>query len=150
MLPLMPERLTRPVPYEELDHTADAGVVVRGSSKEEALARLVLAYADLVAGGAPVDETSELTLAVEPGDLAAMAVDVLRELLFRFDTERVIPGSCAVLRLEPEQGAEVSAGVGEYDPERHAEGLALKAVTLHAARFEREGEGWVAQVVFDV
>lgn len=146
----MPERFRRPVPYEELDHTADAGVVVRGTSKEETLARLVLAFADLVTGGAPVEAGPELAIEVEAGDFAAMAVDVLRELLYRFDTQGLVPESCEVVRLDPERGGRVLVGAGAYDPERHAEGLALKAVTLHAARFEPEQRGWVAQVVFDV
>ena len=142
--------LRRPVPYAELDHTADAGVVVRGESKEEALARLVLAFADLVTGGAPARESGEVSLRAEPGDLAAVAVDVLRELLYRFETEGLVPESCEVLELGAEQGAVVRVGAGCYDPERHAEGLALKAVTLHGARFERDADGWVAEVVFDV
>ncbi len=146
----MPERFRRPVPYQELDHTADAGVVVRGRSKEETLARLVLAFADLVTGGEPAAEAGDRSVVVEAGDLAAMAVDVLRELLYRFDTERLVPQSCEVLELDPEIGARVLVGAGSYDPERHAEGLALKAVTLHAARFEEDAGGWVAEVVFDV
>jgi SHS2 domain-containing protein len=146
----MPERFRRPVPYQELDHTADAGVVVRGKSKEETLARLVLAYADLVTGGVPASASGEQSVVVEAGDLAAMAVDVLRELLFRFDTQGLVPDSCEVLELHPETGARVVVGAGSYDPARHAEGLALKAVTLHATRFEQDAGGWVAEVVFDV
>jgi SHS2 domain-containing protein len=144
------EPLHRPVPYDELDHTADAGVRVRGASPEEALARLVLAYADLIAGAAPADESTTATIEVEPGELAEMAVNVLRELLYRFDTEGLIPESCRVDRLDPAVGTELTIGAGKYDPSRHAEGLGLKAVTWHAARFERDGDDWVAQIVFDV
>lgn len=142
-------RLRHPVPYEELDHTADAGVLVRGHSKEETLGRLVLAYADLVTGGAPLASGSDQVIEVEAGDLAGMAVDVLRELLFRFETERWVPESCEVALLDPERGARVVVGTGAYDPVAHANGLVLKAVTLHAARFEPEAGGWVAAVVFD-
>lgn len=147
---VMPERFVRPVPYQELDHTADAAVAVRGRNKEEALARLVLAYADLVTGGEPAAASSELAITVEAGDHATMAVDVLRELLYRFDTEGLVPESCEVERFDPALGARVRVGAARYDPEAHAEGLALKAVTLHAARFEEEAGGWVAEVVFDV
>ena len=146
----VPQRLHRPVPYQELDHTADAGVIVRGSSKEETLARLVLAYADLVSGGGKVLGATELTVDVEPADLAAMAVDVLRELLFQFETEKGIPESCEVLIFAPELGARVVVGAGPYDEAAHSEGLRLKAVTLHEARFESDASGFVAQVVFDV
>jgi SHS2 domain-containing protein len=55
-----------------------------------------------------------------------------------------------VLRLE-ERSAELTVGFGRYDPERHAEGLDLKAVTRHEARFERGEDGvWRGQVVFDI
>jgi SHS2 domain-containing protein len=143
-------RYRRPAPYEELDHTADAGVVVRAKSADEALARLVLAFADLVTGGAPVSPTSELVIEIEPADRAAMAIDVLRELLFRFETERKIPDAVEVRRFDPAKGAELCVELGPYDPERHGDGLDLKAVTFHAARFESDGAGWVAQIVFDI
>ncbi|MCK6532313.1 MAG: archease [Polyangiaceae bacterium] len=143
-------RLRRPVPYEELDHTADAGVIVHGRCKEEALARLVLAYADLVTGGAPVATGADRVVEVAPGDLAAVAVDVLRELLFRLETERWVPESCEVVHFDPQRGARLVIGSAPYDPVAHADGLVLKAVTLHAARFEPEGSGWVAAIVFDV
>jgi SHS2 domain-containing protein len=49
-----------------------------------------------------------------------------------------------------EGGAEATVAFARYDPERHGEGMDVKAVTWHAARLEREGDGWVAQVVLDV
>jgi SHS2 domain-containing protein len=143
-------RYQLPQPYEELDHTADVGIIVRGATADETLGRLVLGLADLVSGGAPVREERELRVRAEPSDRAAMAVDVLREVLFRFDSEQVIPASCETLVFDPERGAEVLLGVGPYDPEAHAEGIDLKAVTLHEARFEPEGQGYVAQIVFDI
>ena len=140
-----------PQPYRELDHTADVGVAVEGASAAEALARLVLALADLLSGGGPVTGAREERIAVgaEEG-LPAVAVALLRELLYRFATERVLPGSCEVLRVDP-SGAEIGAGLAPWDPERHREGLDIKAVTRHQARFERDPEGrWRAQVLFDV
>ena len=143
-------RLSLPSPYEELDHTADVGVVVRGDDPEQTLARLVLALSQLLSGGGLVREERELRVKVEPADRAAMAVDVLREVLFLFDSERILPASAETLRFDPGQGGEVVVGVGPYDDAAHAEGLELKAVTLHEARFEREGAGWLAQIVFDI
>jgi len=144
------KRYRRPQPYEEIDHTADAGVTVRGATAEEALARLVLAYSDLITGGGELAAGDELVINVDPGDRAAMAIDVLRELLYRFDCERRIPESVEVRRFDPELGTKVFVSLGIYDAELHREGLELKAVTFHAARFEPEGDGWLAEVVFDV
>jgi SHS2 domain-containing protein len=143
-------RLALPQPFEDLGHTADVGVRVEGASPEEALARLVLAFAQLVAGGAEVHAEREERLSVEGGpDLAGTAVALLRELLYLHAAEGKVPAACEVHRADAE-GAEASVAFGRRDAERHAEGVDLKAVTWHAATLAREGGRWVAQVVFDI
>lgn len=143
-------RYALPQPFEDLGHTADLGVRVRGATVEEALARLALALGSLLAAGdAPASEREE-RLAVEGGGtLAGTAVALLRELLFRFATERLVPVAVEVLRADP-SGADALVGFARHDPVRHAEGADVKAITWHAARLEPEGDGWVAQVVVDV
>lgn len=139
-----------PQPFEDLGHTADLGVRVRGQTAEEALARLALALGSLLAGGEPVENADEERLAVAGGPgLAGTAVAFLRELLFRFATRRLIPAAVEVLRVD-ESGAEATVRSGTYDPDRHGEGQDVKAVTWHLARLERKGDEWIGQVVFDV
>jgi SHS2 domain-containing protein len=143
-------RLASPQPYEDLGHTADVGVRVRGATAEETLARLVLAFAALATGGAEVSAEREERVAVAGGpELAGTAVALLRELLYRLATERLVPAACEILRADA-SGAEATIAFGRRDPDLHAEGADLKAVTWHAARLEREGDGWVAQAVFDI
>ncbi len=143
-------RLALPQPFEDLGHTADLGVRVRGASAEEALARLALALGTLLSGGGEVPAEREETLRVAGGPgLAGTGVALLRELLFRFATERLVPAAVEVVALT-EDAAEARVAFGRYDPARHAEGADVKAVTLHRARLEREGDGFVAQVVLDV
>lgn len=146
----MPERYRAPQPFEELDHTADAGVLTRGSTADEALARLILALGSLLAGGAEIRAKTRAVVSVEPGERTDMAVDLLRELLFRFERDGAIPAEVSVIAFDSANGATVEVGFAAYDSGVHADGLVLKAVTHHAARFEHECEGWVAQVVFDV
>jgi SHS2 domain-containing protein len=142
--------LALPQPFEDLGHTADLGVRVRGHSAEEALARLALALGSLLSGGEPVEVVDEERFAVRGGPgLAGTAVSLLRELLFRFATRRLIPAAVEVLR-SGEDGAEALVRSGRYDPARHAEGEDLKAVTWHRARLEQDGDGWVGEIVFDV
>ncbi|HET8540141.1 MAG TPA: archease [Anaeromyxobacter sp.] len=143
-------RLRLPQPYEDLAHTADVGVRVRGATREEALARLALALGALLAGGgdAPPEREERVAVAGGPG-LAGTAVALLRELLYRFATERLIPSEVEVHRAA-EEGAEATVAFARYDPVRHAEGADVKAVTWHAARLEPEAGGWVAQAVLDI
>ena len=143
-------RYRLPQAFEDIGHVADVGIRVRGRSAEEALARLVLAFATLVTGGGPValEREERISVAGGPG-LAGTAVALLRELLFRLATVRKVPVEIEVLSVD-ESGAVATVAFGRYDPERHAEGADVKAVTRHAARLEPEGDGWVAQVVMDI
>ncbi len=143
-------RWSLPQPWEEVPHTADVGIAVRGATAEEALARLVLALGALLAGGGAVEETVVEDLEVHEGaDLPQTALAVLRELLFRHATRHRIPCAVEVLAFGP-GAARLRVASGARDPERHAEGADVKAVTWHAARFEREGGGWRAQAILDV
>ncbi len=143
-------RISAPQPYEILDHTADVGLRVSGATAEEALARLVVALGALLSGGGPVAVESEERLSLPAsGDLARAAVDLLREVLFRFASARLLPAACEVLRLDGER-VEAVVGFGRWDPDLHREGTDVKAVTYHAARLDREGALFRAQVVLDV
>jgi SHS2 domain-containing protein len=144
-------RLDLPQPYDELDHTADIGVIVTGETVEHTVARLVLAMSALLTGGGPTEpEQQPVIVTAEPGDRVSMALDLLRELLFLFDCEHRIAAGCEVRGFDPDEGAELAAWLAPWDERAHEEGTELKAVTLHEARFEPEGDGWRAQVVFDV
>ncbi len=144
-----PTRYLQPQPYQELCHTADAGICVEGRNPEELLARLVLVMGSLLAGGGRLPIEGEQSIVVGGERRVGTALAVLRELLFRFATQGVIPASCEVLTLG-ETRAELRIGLGRYDPDQHSEGMDVKAVTYHAALFEQAGDRWRGQVVFDV
>ncbi len=139
-----------PQPYQEVDHTADLGVVVEGSSAEETLARLVLAMTQVLTGGGDIQGEDWVSIEVEMGSHVDMAVDLLRELLYRFDCEGWLVSACEVRCMDLFLGVEVRLQRFEYLPDAHPEGVELKAVTLHEARFEQEGDRWRCQVLFDV
>jgi len=139
--------LRLPQPYQEIEHTADLGVRVRGATAEETLARLVCVFGRLLAGTDDAPVGPRVRIAVPGADLPLAAADILRELLYRFATERVVPSACRTLRLDAEL-VEVEAALAPWDPDHG--GADIKAVTLHQLRFEPDADGWLAQVVFDV
>ncbi len=129
---------------------ADVGVRVRGATAEEALGRLALALATLLAGGGPLAPEEAEVLAVNGGPgLAGTAVALLRELLYRFATRRLVPAAVEVLKVD-EVAAEARIRWAPWDPDLHAEGLDVKAVTWHLAVLEHEGGEWIGQAVFDI
>lgn len=152
----MPPAWRQPQPYEELDHTADVGVRVRGDDPAEALARLVLALADVLTGGQSPTAAGAadgagarqlIEIAGDP-DRAVVAVDALRAVLEAFQERGLVPVEVAV-PLWSDEAARLVVAFGRLEPERRAGAPEIKAVTWHAARFERDGDGWLAQAVFD-
>ena len=141
---------TWPQPYELVDHTADTGVRVSGTTPEETLARLVLAQAQLLAGGVLPEGETRLEVAVAASDdLSLVAVDLLRELLRRFAVEQVITHTVLGVELAADV-VTLRLAAGRYDSVRHANATEIKAVTFHQASFARAGDHYVAQVLFDV
>ena len=141
---------TIPQPFETVDHTADTGVRVRGSTREEALARLVLGHAQLLSAGAAPSATENFSIEVEVGDdLALVAVDALREMNRIFCTRRLIAREVTEVEWSDDT-VQVRVVAGPYDADAHNEGVDIKAVTYHAAEFEPDGDQWVAQVLLDV
>jgi protein archease len=135
-----------PQPYEELDHTADLGVIVRGATADETLERLVCVFGQLLVDRVDIEPSTTKQLSVSGApDRAVVAVDVLRELLFQFATTKAAPASCRVLHFDG-HSAEVEVGFAQP-----VEGAGeMKAVTYHEAAFERAGDEWVARVIFDI
>ena len=75
-----------------------------------------------------------------------MAAARIRATARSFSTRRLIPVEVEVHRAD-EAGAEATVAFARHDPELHAEGADVKAVTWHAARLEPEAGGWVGSAV---
>ena len=142
-------RLILPQPWHEIAHTADVGLAVEGDTPEATLARLALALGALLCGDGPVEVIRDDRLIVSGADRPQMAVNLLRELLYRFATERLLPAACEVHRFA-EREVELTVGFSRWDSRCHSEGTDVKAVTYHAARFDSDGAVWRAQVLLDI
>ena len=141
--------------FEIFDHTADIGLAVRGRDLADLLetaARAVFAQMleDLPAEAAA---TAEVCAAPGPGlegDAGELVVVWLQELLYRFDTERLVPLAFDFARAD-RAGARATVRFGRFDPARHRARLEVKAVTYHGLEVREEpGGGWRARFVLDV
>ena len=144
--------LRQPQPYATMPHTADMAIEAHGRSVAEALGRLVLAYGQVVTGGSEAVPAGEAELAVPGGvALSQIVVDTLREVHKLFATEGRLPVMVRVHEVSAEAGARLLLGCGRYDPERHAEGADIKAVTYHQAILaELEPGDVVARIIVDI
>lgn len=134
---------------EFLDHAADVGIRVKGCTLPEIFTRAAWGMFALVAEVEEVRPTTVFNCSVQAQDPGALLVRWLSELnclhqihgyLFsRFEVKEV--GECQL---------DCRAWGEPMDPLRHGLRLEIKAVTFCDLAFINTGDGFQAQVVFDV
>ena len=140
--------------FTVFDHTADVGLEVRAESLADLLATAARAVFDQVLEDWPAAaEVQEEVLACPAagpgGDLGELLVVWLQELLFRFETRRLVPLSFDFLAVGPRE-VRAEVGFGRFDPARHRTRLEVKAVTYHELQVREEGGTWSARFILDV
>jgi len=136
--------------FELFDHTADLGLRVRAASLEELLAeagRGLLAM--IVANPASVRPVQTRTIELPPGEASLLLFDWLTELLYAFESEKLLLGEFDVQIAE---GKLLAICRGEpMDPSRHEMDHEVKAITYHALRVEQQPDStWFAEVIVDI
>ena len=141
--------------FRTFDHTADVGLEVRGESLEDLLATAARAVFSVIieAGPSAVETEAEVLAEAETGARAEwedVFVAWLQELLYRFETERLVPLRFEFAEAAP-AGVRARVGFGRFDPERDAARLEVKAVTYHELAVREEPDGaWSARFILDV
>jgi SHS2 domain-containing protein len=134
---------------ELLPHTGDIGMRVRAASLADLFATAAQGLFDILVErpGEPVGLTDSISVREERLDLLLRAW--LDELLFRFLVERRLYVAWDVIGADERSVTAAASGV-LFDSDRHDLKTELKAVTYHGLEVKRDGEGWVATVIFDV
>lgn len=133
--------------HEFLEHTADVGILARGDTPEEAFAAAAEGLAEILGAWFP-GEGEDRRLRVEAGDVGALLVAWLDELLYLAEAGDVVFGGFDVERVG-ERELLARAGVAPRAG-RDLDGQHVKAATYHRLRVSEGGSGWVAQVFLDV
>ncbi|MGC4114707.1 MAG: archease [Myxococcales bacterium] len=135
--------------FEEIAHTADVGVRARGKDLPEAYARTALALAQLQAGGGVVEPEEERRLEASGDDPASLLVDLCRQVLRVFWLDRRILSAIEIESLS-DTVLSARAWFGRFDPERHGEGMDIKAVTYARAAMKPMADGFEGSVIVDI
>ena len=131
------------------DHTADLGLRVTAddlpglfSEAARGLSAVLLDAPDRLA----VDR--QLRFIVEGTAEDHLLLDLLNELLFRFETTGFIGREFSVERTS--EGLRVQATGELVDPDRHRFAHEVKAVTYHGLRVDEHPHGWSAELIVDI
>ena len=116
--------------FEAFDHTADVGLRAWGPDLATAFAQAARGLFSLLVPLEAVHEQTARELRVEAGDPESLLVAWVDELLFVFETERLVFARFEVQLAEA--GALTATAHGEaFDAVRHRGGVVVKAATYH-------------------
>ncbi|MBU4035783.1 MAG: archease [Proteobacteria bacterium] len=133
-----------------IDHTADLGIEVFGSSLTDLFENAAWALSDLLTTDTdnphPLPDTS---ITVSGQDWPDLMVNWLRELLYLFTGKDMIVKSAKIVSLSEYT---LTANV-KYEPflsYRHIIKNDIKAATYHQIIVEQAGPEWKTRIIFDV
>jgi len=138
-----------PRKFEPVEHTADAGIRVYGSTLAELFENAALGMFDMIADLRKVDLKTSRQVHVEADDREMLLVNWLSELNYLFQVHRELYKKF-VMKQVTATTADAEIFGEAIDPGRHEIHTDLKAVTFHELFIKETAEGWVAQVIFDL
>lgn len=143
--------------YEIIDHTADIGIKVKANSLAELFAGVAYAMFDIIGEIGNVEPKKVFRVSVEALSMEELLVGWLRELLYLYETKRVLFKRFLVEPIAPltkkgAGGCRLKAEVSgeKLDLARHEIKAEVKAVTYHQLSVAKKGNAWIAQVILDV
>jgi SHS2 domain-containing protein len=141
------------MPYEIFEHTADLGLRVRAASLpglfSDAGAGL---FSMIVANPGDVRPVVEKAFRLAGEECDLLLFDWLSELLYTFETERILLADFDVRVEESDSAFLLAANCrGEaVDEARHRLEHEVKAITYHGLSVQETARQWVAEVIVDI
>lgn len=137
--------------YNFFDHTADIGVEISGRTRKELFVHAAEALFDVMiehkTGRTTAQQLKKIT--VEGADVADLLINFLRELLYLFNGEKFVIGSCEIIEFSDKKlQARLTGEL--FNPKKHLIKTEIKAVTYSGLTMDRVKTGWRARVIFDV
>ncbi len=130
---------------EEIEHTADWAIHVRGRDLAELFTRAAQGMYALVTDLSKVRPLVERKVALESFDAETLLVDWLGELLWYTESEGLVFSQFEVQEITPTRLRATVRGEVVSDLEKQ-----IKAVTFHNLAIHRTEEGYEVTIVFDV
>jgi SHS2 domain-containing protein len=139
--------------FEFLEHTADVYVAAHGANLAEAFESAALAMFEVMTDTAKVDANEEDSVEVEAEDEYALLYSWLEALLVKFEVNGMLYSKFKISRLqENADDFKLTAKVwGEkFNAEKHAQKVAVKAVTYHRMEIIKELNKVTLEFILDI
>jgi len=135
--------------YEFINHTADLGLKIRGSTAPELFENAGWAMFDILVNLRGVSCREQMELIVESEGWDELLADWLRKLLSQFNGYGYIFKTFKVEKIDKFRLQATVCGE-KLNLKKHRLKTEIKAVTYHGLQVKRDVRGWQAQVIFDI
>ncbi|MCW3996792.1 MAG: archease [Candidatus Bathyarchaeota archaeon] len=139
--------------FEFLEHTADVYIRAHGRTMAEAYENAALAMFETMTDSDKIAQTKEETVEAEAEDQYALLYNWLETLLVKFETENMLYSKFQITDWkETSEAFQIKAKIwGEpFDPKKHPQKVAVKAVTYHRMVIIQEVDRVVLEFILDI
>ena len=139
--------------FEFLEHTADVYVRAYGKDMEEAYENAALSMFETMTDTDKIANVTEESIEVEAEDQYALLYNWLEALLVKFETENMLYSKFQIINWnETSETFKINAKIwGEkFNPEKHPQKVAVKAVTYHRMVVIRDLDRVVLEFILDI
>jgi SHS2 domain-containing protein len=131
-----------------LDHTADMGIIVRGTDLEDLFEAAAAAMMHIMVRRRNVVKAAQRNLLISGEDLQDLMIRWLGEILYLFDADREVVTNARILTLS-QRGLDARISCAPFDPSTFEVLCEIKAVTYHQIHVRKIDGHWEARVIFD-
>lgn len=134
---------------EYIDHTADIGIQIYADTLSECFAAAARAMFDIIVDLDQGQVAEIKSIELEASSLPRLMIFWLEELLFLQEVDDFLCFQFEIVTISENQ-LQARLGGEILDSSRHVIKTEIKAVTYHQLVVEKRGEGYFAQVIFDL
>lgn len=135
--------------FEVFEHTADLGLRVRAADLDQLFADAGRGlFSVIVANLDEVRAVQSRAFQIDGDDYEYLLFDWLTELLYTFETEKLLLSQCDVKVTA--SGLNAVCRGETMDSQRHEMDHEVKAVTYHQLKVQQTPDGWLAEVIVDI
>jgi len=132
-----------------LDHTADLGVDITGSSLMDLFENAGRTLLHLMFRVKPVKKADLIRISISGNDLADLMNKWLSEILYLYAGENLIVTGINIDSLSP-ASLNATLKTSPFNPKFHKIIREIKAVTYHQIAVTNKNGIWTARVIFDL
>jgi len=135
--------------YEILDHTADIGLKIYGRDLKRLFENAAAGLFSLISETGCVKPKKEFKVKIKAPDIEELLVSWLRELLYRYDTKKILFCDFKIQKISKNSLEAVCKGE-KLDIKKHTLKMEVKAITYCQLKIKKTAQGFKAQVIFDI